>query len=189
MIETTLLLSNTKEARRDCRNPYEMHRTLERVFAETPGRMLWRLDNNILTLRGVDTGFTAEAFPANYIEDGPTTHAIDLFDTVEHSVHGFRLLANATKQESASRRIYNVVGSRNLTAWLVRQGEKHGFQLLDCVIAHSRNHMPKNPKNISIVATEFRGVLKVTAEERFRQCLTNGIGRGKGFGLGLLKLG
>jgi len=189
MIETILDLSNTKEARRDRRNPYEMHRTLERAFAGTLGRMLWRLDNSILTLRGVGTDLTAEAFPADYIEDGPIQRTVDLFDTIDHSVHGFRLLANATKQESASRRIYNVVGSRNLTAWLVRQGEKHGFQLLDCVVMRSRNHMPKNPKGISIIATEFRGVLKVTDEERFRQCLTNGIGRGKAFGLGLLKLG
>lgn len=184
MIETIIMLGDTKETRRDRRNPYEMHRTLERAFAGKTSRALWRLHKDCLTLRGVEGDGIFEEFPAGYIKGGP---ARTTFNLVDGSIHGFRLLANPIVTREKKRR--NLVGSRNQTGWLVRQGEKHGFRLLDCSIVGSRNHMPKNPKGISIVATEFRGVLEITDLERFEECLQNGIGCGKAFGLGLLKLG
>jgi CRISPR system Cascade subunit CasE len=41
-------------------------------------------------------------------------------------------------------------------------------------------------KPVSILAVTYEGILKVTDAERFRGALTNGLGRGKAFGMGML---
>lgn len=188
MIETILTLSDTKEARRDRRNPYEMHRTLERVFTGTPGRMLWRLDGEELTLRVEAIRYAVQglgiqmSLPNDYASGLKT-----VVNELKSNTHDFRLLANPVVTRQGKQ--HNLVGHAAQIDWLMRKAKEGGFTLLDCVVKHSRNHLPKNPKGISIIATEFRGVLRVVDEERFQHCLVAGIGRGKAFGLGLLKLG
>lgn len=188
MIETTLRLSNTKEARRDKKNPYEMHRTLERIFAGTPGRILWRLDGDELTIRAESFWYPPHIvaqFPEGYTE----SFCAVADDSISSGTYSFRLLANPVCQKSKTRQVCNLTGSINQVLWLARKGAENGFLLHDCRTLRSYSYMSDNPKNITIVATEFRGMLEVTDAEKFERCLIRGIGRGKAFGLGLLKLG
>ncbi|MCI5956432.1 MAG: type I-E CRISPR-associated protein Cas6/Cse3/CasE [Clostridiales bacterium] len=43
-------------------------------------------------------------------------------------------------------------------------------------------------RTVSLQAATFEGLLTVTDAERFRRTLTEGVGRGKAYGLGLLTI-
>lgn len=73
--------------------------------------------------------------------------------------------------------------------FMVERGEADGQARL--VASDSRQWRFRQGKNgnwIRLVTVRYDGVLRVVDEERLRHALTFGIGRGKGFGCGLLTL-
>ena len=46
----------------------------------------------------------------------------------------------------------------------------------------------KDGSMVSLLSVSFEGVLEITDEELFKAALTNGIGRGKAYGMGLLTI-
>jgi CRISPR system Cascade subunit CasE len=90
-----------------------------------------------------------------------------------------------------------------LQSWLARKGSEGGFTLLDCVpgpnhdvligqpirdtSTHERSPERK-PRPILLTAVEFDGLLRVSDAAAFERTLRQGIGRGKGFGFGLLSI-
>lgn len=111
----------------------------------------------------------------------------------------FSLLANATtkkvvhvdgERKKNGQRI-PIVGEEDLTAWLLRKGEFHGFALASNSLKISsmpRNYFIKKGKSGLHQGTNFQGLLKVTDPALFRDALINGIGTAKAFGFGLLCL-
>lgn len=86
-----------------------------------------------------------------------------------------------------------------LIQWLERQGEKGGFAIqhgeggrILCDVGPNMDLVFRKPgrqgkeNKITLTTVDFSGVIEVTDSERFAQTLEHGIGRGKGFGCGLL---
>jgi CRISPR system Cascade subunit CasE len=74
----------------------------------------------------------------------------------------------------------------------MEKGEKCGFSVKDddffvmesCWQRFYKGAQRKKP--VTLLAVTYEGILKVTDAEKFRQTLTDGIGRGKAFGMGML---
>lgn len=110
-------------------------------------------------------------------------------------VWGFDLLAVPSKKvmaegrKNSQRRILRAREER--TAWLSRKGEQSGFRLLDvdeqeCVRRFGRHRQPDGAMYLD--AYHYNGVLQIQREDAFRSALTDGIGAGKSYGMGMLLL-
>ena len=73
--------------------------------------------------------------------------------------------------------------------WLARQGNKNGFLVTpgqyDVVYSDWLNFRNKG-RNLSLLSVTFEGVLTVADADMFRKALTEGIGRGKAYGQGMI---
>lgn len=75
------------------------------------------------------------------------------------------------------------------TCWLGRQGEKHGFELLNCMVMSHNFHKVRKPGDHNprhFTSLDVRGDLTVTAPDAYLAALKQGIGRSKAYGCGLM---
>lgn len=175
------VLHQTPLTERERRNPYLMHQTLERAFEGIEGRILWRCERETLIVRS-RTEPRWEALPDGYVGGGmsfPLALSAGRW-------YGFSLRVNAVRTDNTTRKRVPIRDRFELPAWLSRQMERGGCVLRDATIQWQRDWLPKSERNISLVATEFRGVLEVCDEEKAGAMLREGVGKGKGFGLGLI---
>lgn len=111
----------------------------------------------------------------------------------------FRLCANPVKHKNENPagergKVYALGSVPEQLAWLGRQGAKYGFNVNGCyIIGDEWRVFKETDKNgeknsVRIRAVTFDGLLTVTDAEAFRAALTNGIGRGKAYGCGLLTI-
>lgn len=188
-------------------NPQKLHGAIETSFAGERRRRLWRLDKLAgrlyLLLLSEDkpdlSGLASQFGP----QDGsalPETRSYDpLLQRISAgSVWQFRLTANPVK--SCVNR--NSPGSRGVVRahctveyqkqWLLERAAKHGFALeMDGFDVTASQWLRfarggENSRPVSLLSVTYEGVLKVTDAAQFCLLLTNGIGRGKAYGLGLM---
>ncbi len=82
-----------------------------------------------------------------------------------------------------------VIHHEAASEWLTRQGEKHGFQLGDCLVSNHRFHKaqkPGDPNKRQFSILDIQGSLIVTESEDYLAALKHGLGRSKAFGCGLM---
>lgn len=190
------------QARRDLADPYEMHRTLARVYApdaETPpSRFLWRLerraDDQPSSVVLVQSAYPAnwsklEALPG-YTEAIQADKSVDLDQLLQPAKrYRFRLLANPTVTRDGKR--IGLVREEEQLDWLTRQGERNGFAVLGCVRAASellRVRQGRTSNRITVQTVLFEGLLEASDVGSLRSSLLNGLGHAKSLGLGLLSL-
>jgi len=185
--------------------PQKIHGAIESAFSGERRRKLWRIDKVgnkywLLILSEDAADFAAIAGQFGPAKACCETRAYEplLQRIVVDSVWRFRLTANPTKScsNAANPKARGVVRAHCTvdyqTQWLEQRAEKNGFCLLpDCfTVTHSqwyRFHKGKDLRRaVSLLSVTYEGILKVTDPERFRAVLTNGIGRGKAYGMGLL---
>ncbi|MEU7765075.1 type I-E CRISPR-associated protein Cas6/Cse3/CasE [Nocardia sp. NPDC049190] len=178
------------------------------------GRVLWRIDRretaiDLYVVSPAEPDFTHIVEQAGW----PTTTAwatrkySPLLDTLadEQQWH-FRLTANPIR--SAMDRTADVPLTRGkpsgLTpadqmSWLHRRSDDNGFRLGVCrspqgevpdatIIDRSTLRFRRGPATITLSTATYEGILEVTDPQKLRSALTNGIGRAKGYGCGLLTL-
>ena len=190
------------QARRDLASAYEMHRSLVRAFAagdgDTPGRFLWRLERGtagareaMVLVQAAQPGrWQALSERSGYLlrlqPDKPvaTDRLVRLGEPCR-----FRLLANPNVKRDGKR--HGLKDDVERQAWLRRQGERHGFDLLaaDCN-GRERLRVGQGSRDrlITLDAVCFEGILQPTDAAALAQALLVGIGPGKALGLGMLSL-
>ena len=189
--------------------PNIVHGVISAAFpgkrSETANESLWRIDNfgDIRVLLIVSAGMPDLELLVNKIGvDSKNPFSGDETDKFEKTINyepflkkiedsqvwNFRLCANPVehkKQDDSEKRgkIYALRSVEEQIGWLDRQGEKNGFKtkgsnvVNDSWIAFGK---------IRIRSVTFDGILTVNNAGDFRSALTNGIGRGKAYGCGLL---
>ena len=208
----------SREARRDLSDPYELHSTLCRAFSVPeikcpPGSLLWRAEPAahpirppviLVQSRAVGdwsrirhTWITTVSPPAN-LQD---KLQLDALQAGQH--FRFRLRANPSVSHNGKRR--GLLTTQSQYHWLIRKGQVHGFTLPgrhtfdptqatsvypNVTISQPRilTGAQRSGNVMTIFSVLYDGVLTVTDPERFRQALANGIGHGKVLGLGLLSI-
>ena len=178
-----------------------MHRTLVRAFVEddrsSPPRFLWRLevgtsswDHPIVLVQSETIGNwrVIEAVP-NYLQCLSESKSILLDRLVKpNGKYRFRLLANPTVSRKGKR--YGLAGEGEQLAWIQRQGQRHGFEVLSSLVtARDRCSSPGKDKTaIYIERVCFEGLIAAEQTDSLKKALVDGIGPAKAFGCGLLSV-
>lgn len=207
-----------RNASRDLSSPYALHQTLRWAFpgaghADTPlpdgERLLWRQD---LTL----DPHTGEPTPTLLVQsitppDWGALNARDLTESGAGYLLGwdvrtldlmpaltpgralyFRLHANVTvrrKDETGRSARHGLHRPEEQLAWLDRQGERAGFDVLGVDITHTgRTRTRKGKQLVTLHTVTFEGALQVTDPIALHQAVWNGLGHAKSLGCGLLSL-
>jgi CRISPR system Cascade subunit CasE len=187
--------------------PQRMHGAVESCFSGERQRRLWRLDRLggklyllVLSKDRPDLSGLARQFgrPGDELST-ETRDYTPLLQRIEpESEWRFRLTANPTKScldgtGSSERGIIRAhCTAEYQKQWLLERAQKHGFQLeeKDFTVTSSRwMHFSKgrdSRRMVSLLSVTFEGILHVEDADLFRQLLTNGMGRGKAYGLGLM---
>jgi len=187
-------------ARRDMADPYEMHRTLARVYApdavQPPHRFLWRQERNAdgwpdgtVLVQASEPGrwHVIEAL-AGYATSLEADKPVDLGAFVMTGRrYRFRLQVNPTVTRDGKR--HGLTREDEQLGWLARQGQRHGF----VVEAASRGASERlsaraGQRRITVHSVQFDGILSATDALLLQAALMGGLGHAKALGLGLLSL-
>ena len=187
--------------------PQKLHGAVESAFPGERRRRLWRLDRLsgklYLLLLSEDrpdlTGIAEQFGPVDRPDSAETRDYTQLLEQIRSgSVWQFRLTANPTKscaragQPETRGKVFAHSTVEYQEKWLLDRAEKHGFRLTEDSFAVTASRWLRFAKGggrgrpVSLLSVTYEGVLQVTDEERFRDLLINGLGRGKAYGLGLM---
>ncbi|WP_102279165.1 type I-E CRISPR-associated protein Cas6/Cse3/CasE [[Lactobacillus] timonensis] len=106
----------------------------------------------------------------------------------------FRLTANPSYRDKESGRIYPHVTVAQQKQWLAERAERCGFQFVtnrdgEPYFDLTSREWPllyHGKRKIKLSRASFEGALKITDLDKFKKALTEGIGREKAYGMGLL---
>ena len=205
MILSRIELDTSKhDTRRAIAVPQVLHAAIEGCFPEKTDkdRKLWRLDRlqgslYLLLLSPEKPDFTrfARQLCAEGVEGAIKDYA-PLLGSIRTGVRlRFRLRANPTHSVPISKdvrgKVYSHITVEQKRDWLMKKAQGCGFkldeQLYDVVETdYLRFWRSKDSRPVEIGVAVFEGELEVVDREMFVQSLTQGIGRAKAYGCGLL---
>lgn len=191
-------------------SPNMFHGAVEDAFsaasASGEGRKLWRIDTlngerYLLLLSEHEPDLTSAVNQFGDPQKGWETkdYAPLLVRVTNGSAWHFRLTANPTisKSEHNGQKRGKLLAHSTVEhqkQWLATRAEKHGFKLSPDAydVVYSRWERFRKGRGGSTVVTllsvTYEGQLVVSDAELFRKALTEGIGRGKAYGMGLMTI-
>jgi CRISPR system Cascade subunit CasE len=203
-----ILNPRSRRVQKELSDPYQMHRSIMRAFPDDlesgEERVLFRVDTprggGRLTLLVQSQGRPDWSWLAQ--DEGARGY---LLETEEPNpwvkefapqfnpgqVLAFRLRANPTIKRKGKR--LGLYRDEEQISWLTRKAEQSGFRLLSVRTANATilggvAHRDSTDDNLRLLSVQFDGLLEVQNAELLRLAARDGIGSGKGFGLGLLSL-
>lgn len=208
MYLTRMQLDPTKRSTmRALAEPKLFHGAIERSFTGERRRNLWRIDalngaQYLMLVSEEKPDLTAAAVQFGYPEGAVPWETRDYTPLLNRIQPGtkwhFRLTANPTKHapgHAATGRRGKVmphVTAEHQQRWLQEKALQHGFTLREGEFLAVKNewYQFRKPKDgsrpVSLLSVTFEGLLTVTDADLFRRTLTEGIGRGKAYGMGML---
>ena len=181
-------------------SPNLIHGAVESAFTGERKRKLWRID----TLRGqrclLILSEDADDWSAVCTQFGMDGMPVETksYDTLLNRISDgskwqFRLRANPTvsvKQAGERGKVLAHITTEYQMKWLAERAEKHGFSLNpeEYLVTENKWYAFRKGgrENVRMLAVTYAGRLTVTDTALFRQTLTQGIGREKAYGMGLL---
>ncbi|RRD03642.1 type I-E CRISPR-associated protein Cas6/Cse3/CasE [Arachnia propionica] len=203
----TFLNARRAGARKLILSPQAMHAAVLSGFPPGPEeqRPLWRLDSDdplrpalyIVSERCPDLTHIEEqaGWPTQ-----PTTQSAGysgLLDSLgQDQQWGFRLTANPTHRVRSGEKfkIYAHVTVAQQTDWLLSRAGELGIDFGNpespdfLVTEHQSKRFRRGGGTVTIGTATFNGVLTITDPDKLRLALTQGIGRAKAYGCGLMTL-
>lgn len=201
-----VLNDNNRKVRRDFGNAHELHRQIMQAFPDEADqhpnddwapRQEWNIlfrqepDSPILLVQSAIEPDWSK-LPNGYLQQEntkPVTYSTEQFKPGK--VLQFRLRANPSKRDKATRKTVGFFKQQDQLEWLQRQSDRNGFRLHGTDVIPSANVFGKKPTGkspIRITTVLFQGILEVTDSSAFIQTLCQGLGRGKSYGCGLLSV-
>jgi CRISPR system Cascade subunit CasE len=188
------------ETKRALQSPQIMHAAIESCFPMSDGRILWRADTLephlfILVVSPIRPDFTAFIEQFGWPASGQEGESLDynrLLDRIESGTKWmFRLTANPVR--TVAGKIYAHATAVYQRKWLFDRAEKNGFALREDdfdAVGRDTIRFQKSDgsdrRTVTLARTSFEGNLTVTDVALFKNTLTNGIGRARAYGCGLL---
>ncbi len=183
--------------------PSLFHGAIESAFPGERQRRLWRLDDLndrkyllVLSEKAPDLSNAAAQFSAEGVKAETRDYTLLLNKCVKGTKWRFRLTANPTysvPNENGRGRVCAHTTTEHQRQWLMKQSEKHGFALEENSFDVTRVKWYQfgkgsSRKRVSMLSVTYEGILTVTDDAMFRKALTDGIGREKAYGAGLMTL-
>lgn len=187
--------------------PKLFHGAIERCFPGDRQRRLWRIDplqgrQYLLLVSQEAPDLTLMWNQFGFPHRPPEWETRDYTTLLQRIQPGsywhFRLTANPTKHlpgdASQGRRgkVVPHVTAGHQQQWLMDKAERHGFSLAQgefLAVRQQQYHFCKpadHHRQVELLSVTFEGYLTVTDADRFRQTLTEGIGRARAYGMGMM---
>jgi CRISPR system Cascade subunit CasE len=185
-----------RQARSEIANPFEMHRTIARVFeefieSEDDGRFLYRIDReprpHALIQTKSEPDWSRLCIPADYLAAPPEVKVITpMFRSGERFV--FRLRANPTLRLNGKR--YGLYTHAEQVEWLARKSGLGGFQVEKLAVRQEECLEARGTggRVAKFATVQYDGELSIADPLLFKDSFENGVGSSKGMGYGLLSL-
>lgn len=112
---------------------------------------------------------------------------------LEHEQYRFKVIVNPTRRDSASRRLVAVRGRENVAQWFAERAyASWGFEVSSQQLQVDKIEVlqfkDKNQRQVVIGQAHVQGLLRITDKAQFSNSFTQGIGRGRAYGCGLLQI-
>lgn len=112
---------------------------------------------------------------------------------LEYERYGFKVIINPTRRDSASRKLLPVKGREAVAEWFAeRAPASWGFAVTAETLQVGRidvqQFKDKTQRMVTLAQAHVSGQLQVTDRAQFQKSFTQGIGRGRSFGCGLLQI-
>lgn len=112
---------------------------------------------------------------------------------LDHNHYRFKVIVNPTKRDSASRKLVAVRGRDEVAQWFTERAPANwGFEIdhrhLQVDKIDVLQFKGKQQRRITIGQAHVQGLLRITDKEQFTNSFTQGIGRARAFGCGLLQV-
>ncbi len=109
----------------------------------------------------------------------------------DYPQYRFEVVINPIKRESASRKIVPMRTREEVAQWFSSRSSSWGFtiakenlEVTDIFV----DTFTKNNQKVTLGKAKIQGILQIENKEAFLQAFSNGLGKGKAFGCGLLQL-
>jgi CRISPR system Cascade subunit CasE len=114
-------------------------------------------------------------------------------DFLEHDLYRFKVVVNPTRRDSESRKLVAIRGRDEISKWfLERAVSSWGFEVsprhLQVDKIEVQKFKDKNQNLVTIGQAHMQGLLRITDRELFNRSFSQGIGRGRAYGCGLLQI-
>ncbi len=175
-----------------------LHSLIYSLFGDLSNeRILWAEENEIGSIQRTQVGkivlILSKSKPLAPSVNWLSISSIAISDSfLDHKIYRFKLKANCVKTKNYKR--IAITDTLELKEWLRKQFSKGGCSLLGCdVLNHtletiSRGKKSKPVPKIQLNSCRFSGEFAVNDPSKFRQMFSQGIGKAKAFGFGLLEI-
>lgn len=114
-------------------------------------------------------------------------------DFLQHDTYRFKVVVNPTRRDSASRKLVPVKGRDAIAQWFMERAQASwGFNVVPLQLQVDSTDVlsfkDKAQRQITLAQAQVQGVLQVADRQQFIQSFSQGIGRGRAFGCGLLQI-
>lgn len=114
-------------------------------------------------------------------------------DFLGHSQYRFKVIVNPTRRDSASRKLIPMRGRAAITQWFVeRASASWGFEVYPLHLQVDRidvlRFKDKQQRLVTIAQAHLQGRLRITDSAQFARSFSQGIGRARAYGCGLLQI-
>jgi CRISPR system Cascade subunit CasE len=114
-------------------------------------------------------------------------------DFLEHDRYRFKVIVNPTRRDSASRKLVAVKGREDIAQWFIeRSSNSWGFEVSPQSLQIDKIEVlqfkDKHQRNITIGQAHVQGMLRITDKAQFANSFTQGVGRARAYGCGLLQI-
>lgn len=210
MYMTRMRLDTTnRQTMRALAEPKLFHGAVERSFSGERRRNLWRIDRVaggfcLMIVSPDKPDLSAAAAQFGFPSDEPAWETRDYEPLLNRVQAGsrwhFRLAANPTTHGSGSAsqgmrgKVMPHISAQFQQKWLMDKAAQHGFALDEddfCAVGQQWFRFRKGGEAgapVSLLCVTFEGMLTVTDEVLFRKALSEGIGRAKAYGMGMLTI-
>lgn len=109
----------------------------------------------------------------------------------DYKTYRFAITINPVKRNNQSGKIEPIKGRDAIESWFMEKAGSYGFDVVPRSIQNMDIKVDKFKKGDSYVIlakANINGLLEVTDKELFSRAVHHGLGRGKAFGCGLLRL-
>lgn len=198
MMMTQLRLNfASQQVRRDVADPYEMHRTIQRLLDGSEERPLWRLHHDaggthavmLLQTERTPQRIRIDELDPEYLLAFDSRHNRLLENMAEDDLLHFRLWANPTVTREGKR--HGLVNYEDQISWIERVFSGNGA-LISGVQAGAAQRITggrrRRSRPIVITGVQFDGRLRVQDSAALRSLVIRGAGPAKSFGFGLITL-
>jgi CRISPR system Cascade subunit CasE len=200
------LNSRRRDTARALASPRILHASVEAGFprGSDGGRNLWRVDTlsgarYLLVLSRRKPDFTHIVEQYGWPESGQTWESSDyaafLSGIAKEQVWRFCLCANPVRSvhsgdEKERGKIYAPADVEQQKQWLANRAGKNGFSLDGkfAVVERGMKQFARKGECVTLGIATFEGFLTVTDAALLCRALTDGIGRAKAYGCGLMTL-